>query len=75
MAAKDKKITLKGLHSEIVTLKEELNFNKKCLEEVQKELNNAKDEIKKLRDFKNIKKRTLLLTATVVTFLVALKKV
>ena len=57
MAAKDKKITLKGLHSEIVTLKEELNFNKKCLEEVQKELNDAKDEIKELRDVKNIKEQ------------------
>ena len=57
MAAKDKKITLKGLHSEIVTLKEELNFNKKCLEEVQKELNDAKDKIKELRYFKNIKEK------------------
>ena len=36
----------------IVAFKEELNFNKKCLEEVQKELNNAKDEIKGRKDLK-----------------------
>ena len=74
MIAKDQKITLKGLQSEIVTLRKELKFNKKCLEEVQKELYNAKDEIKGRKDFKNIKENVSS-AATIVIFLVTLEKV
>lgn len=53
MTAKDKKITLKSLHSEIITLKEELNHNKKYLSELQKELKDTKEEIKHLKSIKN----------------------
>ena len=56
MAAKDKKITLKTLHSDIITLKEELNYNKKYLSELQKELKDAKKEIKELKFINNNKK-------------------
>ena len=56
MAAKDKKITLKTLHSDIITLKEELNYNKKYLSELQKELKDAKEEIKELKFINNNKK-------------------
>ena len=56
MASKDKKITLKTLHSEIITLKEEINHNKKYLSELQKELKDAKEEINELKVINNHKK-------------------
>ena len=55
MAAKEQKITLKSLKAKIVTLEEELNHNKNCLGELQKELKNAMEEINNLKDLKTHK--------------------
>ena len=40
-----------------VTLQEELNRNKKHVAKIQKELENAKEEIKESKDTKNKKRR------------------
>ena len=58
MTGKDQRITLKSLKIEIVTLQEELNRNKKQLDEIHKELQNAKEEIKELKGIKNKKEET-----------------
>ena len=57
MTSKDQRITLKSLKIEIVTLQEELNHNKKHVAKIEKELKNAKEEVKELKGTKNKKRR------------------